>query len=496
MVNRGDAVHTDEWRNIPLNLQMGWKIPLEIMLDIPHLRSQDPTSSTPKFRHNVLLTSEFLALQGLNVSRIKMDGSWDREYYHSGVDFENWGTHHDHPLELGVLGNDEYDPRGVVRVDTILPIINSTHRHVPRSWGNGLNYTSLNSTDSTISDDKEVQPSPEEPKVPPVSFAQRCNTMLHDELNRKEDTSVLEWSFVLWVVETAAREHNITINGDEDIEAAIQGAGWVVLHTWEGAGGMDFVKAVVNPIRQVTPMGYAHSVQEELSTTRFPQRVLLLEGELHLGRKPGNVRFTSIKGREDYARIVLYDIRPPPWATQLADRIIKKMDHLNEGRSWLSAHMRRGDFSRLGWSMEASIENHFGRIKRTLDRGRSILEHIRMLSPKTYDVPDVVPNMEMFSRKPPLLSDYIYLATDERDEQAIRYLGENGVKLFNDLVSFDDRREFGWPLLFSDTISLVEQWVIGHGAGYFYGHAMSSVAGGILNQRAAFGFDFRTALFD
>jgi hypothetical protein len=106
---------------------------------------------------------------------------------------------------------------------------------------------------------------------------------------------------------------------------------------------MEFVKAVVNPMRQVTPMGYLHGAVEEFSKTRYPQRVLLFEGELHLGRKPGFVRYTSIKGRDDFARIVLHDMRPPPWAERLAHRLIKKMDDLVHGRSWLAAHMRRGD---------------------------------------------------------------------------------------------------------------------------------------------------------
>jgi hypothetical protein len=85
------------------------------------------------------------------------------------------------------------------------------------------------------------------------------------------------------------------------------------------------------------------------------------------------------------------------------------------------------------------------------------------------------------------------LATDERSEEGITYLKEHGVVLFNDLITYDERREFGWGLLFSDVIAVVEQrskgefrlyfpqltlfsyLVIGHGAGYFYGHVMSSV---------------------
>lgn len=76
------------------------------------------------------------------------------------------------------------------------------------------------------------------------------------------------------------------------------------------------------------------------------------------------------------------------------------------------------------------------------------------------------------------------------------YLRNNSVILFNDLVSINDRREFGWPLLISDVVALVEQKALGIGAAYFYAHAMSSVAGGILNIRAAEGMDPRSSLID
>jgi hypothetical protein len=106
---------------------------------------------------------------------------------------------------------------------------------------------------------------------------------------------------------------------------------------------MEFTKTVVKPVRQVAPLPSLRSLTLDFSFRRYPQRVLLLEGELHLGRKPGSVRFTSVQGREEYARIVLRDIRPPEWVRVLATRLIKRMDYIRNGRAWLAAHMRRGD---------------------------------------------------------------------------------------------------------------------------------------------------------
>lgn len=47
----------------------------------------------------------------------------------------------------------------------------------------------------------------------------------------------------------------------------------------------------------------------------------------------------------------------------------------------------------------------------------------------------------------------------------------------------------------TDVLALVEQSVMARGY-YFYAHAMSSVAGGAVNLRAARGADPRTTLID
>lgn len=78
----------------------------------------------------------------------------------------------------------------------------------------------------------------------------------------------------------------------------------------------------------------------------------------------------------------------------------------------------------------------------------------------------------------------------------MRYIREHGALLFDDLVTVYDRREFGWPIMLSDVVALVEQAVLGIGASYFYAHALSSVPGGILNLRASSGMDPRTAVVD
>jgi len=77
----------------------------------------------------------------------------------------------------------------------------------------------------------------------------------------------------------------------------------------------------------------------------------------------------------------------------------------------------------------------------------------------------------------------------------LTYLADHGVVLVYDLLTIEDRHRFGWPLMITDVLGLIEQATLVRAA-YFYAHAMSSVAGGVINMRAARGADPRTALID
>jgi len=143
--------------------------------------------------------------------------------------------------------------------------------------------------------------------------------------------------------------------------------------------------------------------------------------------------------------------------------------------------------------MEKKIEDHVKRVKNRLEKGRSVLEHLENVT--TYDIGDVEPNMEQILFPPPLPDDRFYVATDERDPDALRVISDAGGVFLTDLLEMEDRRTFGWPLMLTDVRSLVEQMVLAHSA-YFYGHIISSCAGRIVNMRAGRGADPRTALLD
>lgn len=86
-----------------------------------------------------------------------------------------------------------------------------------------------------------------------------------------------------------------------------------------------------------------------------------------------------------------------------------------------------------------------------------------------------------------------YIATDERDPENLKYLRDQGAILISDLLTKEDHQDFGWPILLTDVVAVVEQSIMARAA-YFYAHAFSSVAGGVMNLRAGLGKDPRTAM--
>jgi hypothetical protein len=143
--------------------------------------------------------------------------------------------------------------------------------------------------------------------------------------------------------------------------------------------------------------------------------------------------------------------------------------------------------------MEMTPEAHVSLVKDELEIGHSVLSQLGDLM--TYDIENVEPDMGQTTLPPPLPDDWFYIATDERDPDALRVFSEAGGVFLTDLLEMEDIRTFGWALMFTDVRALVEQSLLAHSA-YFYGHSMSSFAGRVANLRAARGADPRTAVLD
>ncbi|EGO23366.1 hypothetical protein SERLADRAFT_469217 [Serpula lacrymans var. lacrymans S7.9] len=256
---------------------------------------------------------------------------------------------------------------------------------------------------------------------------------------------------------------------------------------------MEYVKNVVNPIRQVVPRQSIRGVEEDYGDLN--EDVVLLRGEIHYQRKPGSLRFTTPEGRDRFSRLVLYEMRAIDKVLELATSLGNRMTELNGGRMWMGAHMRRGDFVRVNWAMESEFGAHFERIQKRLDDGRRVLRSLHDSSLIPYAIPEATIDQSILQQSPPEDGDRFYIATDERDPGNVAYMKDHGVVLVSDLLTIEDRRNFGWPLMMTDVLGIVEQATLARGA-YFYAHALSSVAGGVVNIRAARGADPRTAKID
>jgi hypothetical protein len=143
--------------------------------------------------------------------------------------------------------------------------------------------------------------------------------------------------------------------------------------------------------------------------------------------------------------------------------------------------------------MGHSPEAHLERVKDRLRAGRCVLEDLGELT--TYDLDGVKPDLDQTTLVGPLSDDPFYVATDERDPTSRQVIADGGAIFITDLLTLEDRRRYGWLLMITDVLALVEQRLLVHSA-FFYGHVMSSLAGVIFNMRAARGADPRTMLID
>lgn len=112
---------------------------------------------------------------------------------------------------------------------------------------------------------------------------------------------------------------------------------------------MDYLKSVVQPVRQATPLSRIRGWADDYD--HITADILVIEGEIHLGRKPGGMRFTSIKARDNFSRMVLYGLRPTERVRDLAAEVHDRMLQKVGGRMWMAGHMRRGDCE---WFLDAA----------------------------------------------------------------------------------------------------------------------------------------------
>ncbi|KAG8893462.1 hypothetical protein FRB99_001927, partial [Tulasnella sp. 403] len=222
---------------------------------------------------------------------------------------------------------------------------------------------------------------------------------------------------------------------DEGLEKFLARNGWATLYTY--ASGL-----VVEPVRQAAPRDRIVGWVEKYGSEDAD--IVALEAETHVGGEPGNMRFATANARDEFSQTVLYSIKPSDQILELADKVARRMQERVDGRMWMAAYMRRDDC----WMMGSSIGHHLAKIQSKLDEGHETLRRIvdsGELMP--FDVPGVEVDQSQLSFDVPRRGDPFFLATDERSTENLEYLRRHGAILIQDLLTVDDRRQFGWPII-------------------------------------------------
>jgi hypothetical protein len=253
MVNRGDAMDSDQWRELPIEQQMGFRIPISVVLDLPRLRERGP----------VITVSEYLRLHGQSPEAESTTGLWPRELYHSNPNvFESNQTK---MPSLFVIENHLYDPDNTNRVD-----------YIPQEMKSRGNWT----------------------QDTPTNISKLL-------LERAYERSIVaDWGTAKDALRDAELGPEVDLDDDAVVEDILIANGWEVLHTFSHAwvsshffyvirslillpllsiSGEELDRTVVTPIKQVTPRWTIRGFKDDYYGVDHD--VVLLAGETHAGRK-------------------------------------------------------------------------------------------------------------------------------------------------------------------------------------------------------------------
>jgi hypothetical protein len=196
MVNRGDAIGSDEWRELPINQQMGFRIPISVIVNMTHLRNRQP----------VITASEYLRLHGQASNNETSDGFWHRDLYHTQANiFEANKTK---TPSLFIIEKHWYGPEGTNRVDFIPEAM--------KSRGNLDHQPRLDNYDGS----SEYWP-----------------TMEPTELSRNLHSrgSSLDWTVAKSILANSPDlVGDVNLDDDEAVEEVLNAHGCEVLHTFLG----------------------------------------------------------------------------------------------------------------------------------------------------------------------------------------------------------------------------------------------------------------------
>ncbi|KAG0148787.1 hypothetical protein CROQUDRAFT_721453 [Cronartium quercuum f. sp. fusiforme G11] len=426
---------------LPTHQWKGWVLPLEVMLDIPHLGSHWKSSISLK---------DYLELTA---------PSTYPNYYPSlyGKASGKWATAHNHGLSYYKAPNAQFANMSQTMLDRLPAAIEPL---VPENSNTPPPSVPLQLYEKCLATLKKVE-------------------TLQPRLRQKRDNQLpasTSWNDDLITGDQMTGE--LALKDHELLERCIASRGYRTAYGYTLDGW--WMKAPAGPTKYFRKVENLRGWWDDLHSHN--ETILHIEGELHNGYPPASMLWTTLEGRQNYEKLVRSAIKPPEMYERIATKLEKRMRAKCGGRSWRAAHMRRGDFVQVEWTIR-NITTHFTRLMAAADDSISLLEsnpNLLMPAHTAYDT-----SLEL-----PKLGDPIYLATNVRDKGELEYLRTQKIVLLNDLLDEADKAELGFSSMFMDTLSILEQSLIMRSAS-FYGDAHSSVNGWILNRRTFHGIDER-----
>jgi hypothetical protein len=198
MVNKGDAIGWDEWRGLSIEQQMGFRIPISLMIDLARIRE----------RHAVITASDYLRLHGRGPEEESINGYWLRDWYHTHANM--FEPDKSKLPSLFVIENHWYDPQGVNRVDYI-PL-------AMKKRGKWIRYSNSESPETG------GYWSP----VEPTDVSTRLTSAM------LEGKAIMDWNTAKYVLASAELGGEVNFEDDEAVEGVLNAHGWEVLHTFSG----------------------------------------------------------------------------------------------------------------------------------------------------------------------------------------------------------------------------------------------------------------------